>query len=78
MTKYLAIGAAVLILLLGAGVWFLHREVNDLHERTGKLEESNRQLTETVNAKIKASQGRAQTDNAVRRLPPADKLNGLR
>lgn len=78
MTKYIAIGAAVLILALGGAVWFLHREVNDLHERTGKLEESNRQLTETVNAKIKASQGRAQTDNAVRKLPPDGKLDGLR
>lgn len=78
MIRYIAIGAAVAFLLMGAVIFILHREVNDLHERTGKLEESNRQLTETVNAKIKASQGRAQTDNAVRRMPPADKLNGLR
>lgn len=78
MTKYIAIGAAVLILALGGAVWFLHREVNALHERTGKLEESNKQLTETVNAKIKAAQGRGQTDNAVRKLAPPDKLERLR
>lgn len=78
MMKYLAIGAAISIALLGVACWLLLGKVEDLNKRQGELEESNRQLTETVNAKIKAAQGRAQTDNAVRRLDPPAKLDRLR
>ena len=78
MSKYLAIGAAAAILALGAACGFLYWDVGKLHERTGKLEESNKQLTETVNAKIKATQGRAQNDSTVRQLPPAGIIERLR
>ena len=78
MSRYLAIGAALAIALLGVACFLLFKEVESLNTRAGKLEESNRQLTETVNAKIKASQGRATTDNTVRKLPPDHKLDGLR
>ena len=78
MSKYLAIAAAIAFLVLGAACGFLYWQVGNLHERTGKLEESNKQLTETVNAKIKATQGRAQNDSTVRQLPPAGIIERLR
>ena len=78
MTKYIAVGAAITIALMGVACWLLFKEVEGLKGQVGELKESNRQLTETVNAKIKASQGRAQTDNAVRKLPPDGKLDRLR
>lgn len=76
--KYVAIGAAVLILALGAGCYLLYQRTEDLAARTGKLEQSNKQLTEAINAKTNATQGRAQTDKTVRDLAPADVLDRLR
>jgi hypothetical protein len=78
VTRYLAIGAAVTIALLGVVSWLLFKEVEGLKGQVGELKESNRQLTETVNAKIKAAQGRAQTDNAVRQMAPPDILQRLK
>lgn len=78
MTKYLAIGAAVAILLLGAVCYFLFERTQSLAERTGKLEESNKQLQATVNAKTQATKDRASSDAAVRRLPPDGVLDLLR
>jgi hypothetical protein len=78
VTKYLAIGAAVTIALMGVACWLLFKEVESLKGQVGELRESNRQLTETVNAKTKATQGRAQNDSTVRQLPPAGIIERLR
>lgn len=78
MTKYLVIGAGVVILLLGGACYFLYDQVGALKTRNGQLEESNAQLTATVKAKTNATQGRAQVDRDVRDLAPADVLNRLR
>jgi hypothetical protein len=78
VTKYLAIGAAAVILLLGATCFFLFKQIEGIEQRTGSLEQSNQQLQTTVKAKTDATQGRAQVDRAVRAMPPADVLNGLR
>jgi Tfp pilus assembly protein PilN len=78
MTKYLALGAGVAILLLLAAVGFLYWQGTKRDQRIGVLEESNKQLSETVKAKTNATQGRAQVDRNVRDLAPADVLDRLR
>lgn len=77
MVKYLAIAAGVVILLLGGACYLLYQRTETLAARAAKLEQSNDQLTKAINAKTNATRDRAATDNAVRRLAPADKRDLL-
>ena len=76
--KYLAVGAAVVIALQGAAVWWLYRDGQQQQERIGKLEHSNEQLTKAINAKTQATQSRAISERDARKLAPADKLERMR
>ena len=73
MSRYLAIAIAVLLLALG-GVGYL---LKLSYEDNGKLKESNAQLQASLKAKSDATRGRAQTDDTVRKLPPADVIKRL-
>lgn len=74
MTKYLAIGCAALLVLLGISGWLLKNS----YEANGKLEQANTQLTKTLEDKTNATRGRATTENVVRRMPDAAKRDRLR
>ena len=77
MTKYIAAGAAITIALMGVACWLLFKEVEGLKGQVGELRESNRQLTETVNAKInvqrqrvrRPAQRQQRNDHRTRELP---------
>lgn len=74
MIRILAIAIGVLVVALGIGGWLLKQS----YEENGKLKASNDQLQATLKAKTQATQGRAQTDDQVRKLPPATVLDRLR
>ena len=74
MTKYLAIGAGVLAIALGITGWLLKQS----YETNGKLQQENAQLQSTLKEKADARKSRANTDGAVRRMPPADVIERLR
>ena len=78
MMKYVLIGGAVTIAVLGTALWLLLGHLETVNKRIGALETSNKQLVETVNAKTKATQGRADSDRSVRGLAPPDVLDRLR
>lgn len=78
MTRALAIGAAITIALMGVACWLLFKEVEGLKGQIGKLEQSNRQLTETVNAKTNATKQRARAEQVIRDLPDDDLARRLR
>lgn len=74
MSKILAIGLA---LSLGAAAvlgWLLKNS----YERNGELENANAALTESLKAKEQATRGRAQTQQKVRQMAPAEKLERLK
>lgn len=74
LTKYLVIGIGVLLLALGAAGWLLKNS----YEANGALQLSVDSLTKANKAKTDATQSRAKTDDAVRRMAPADKRDKLR
>lgn len=74
MSKILAIGLA---LSLGAAAvlgWLLKNS----YGRNGELENANAALTESLKAKEQATRGRAQTQQKVRQMAPAEKLERLK
>lgn len=74
MTRILLAALGVFVAISGVLGWFLWGQL----EANGKLKESNAQLQATVNAQTKAVKGRAQTDDAIRKLPPAAVLDRLK
>ncbi len=74
LTGWLAIAVGILVLALGGAGYLLKTSYED----NGKLKASNDQLQATVRAKTQATQGRAQTDDSVRKLAPADVLQRLK
>lgn len=61
-----------------AAAAFLFWQNGRLHEANGKLELENKQLQSTLKEKADARKSRANTDGAVRRMPPADVIERLR
>lgn len=78
MVKYAAIAAALALAVMGAALWWQTKRLDAAQEHIGKLEHSNRQLTETVNAKTNATKQRARSDQVVRDLPDDDLARRLR
>ena len=61
-----------------AAAGFLFWRLGQAHERIGQLESERDALKATVEAKDKATRGRAQTEQRVRQMAPEDKLRGLK
>lgn len=62
----------------GIAAYLLFGQLQAANVKIGQLETSNAQLQATINAKTNATRNRAQTDNSVRKLPPAELLERLR
>lgn len=61
-----------------AAAGFLWWQNQGLNEEVGKLERDKAALESVIKGKENARKSRATTDSAVRRMPPADKLERLR
>ena len=61
-----------------AAAGFLFWRLGQAHEQIGSLEHANKSLTESLAAKEKATQSRAQTQQKVRQMAPAEKLERLK
>lgn len=74
MTRALAIACGVLVIALGIAGWLLKKS----YEANGALENANAALTESLKAKEKATKSRAVTQQRVRQMAPAEKLERLK
>lgn len=74
MSKILAIACGLQFAALAVGGWLLWGQI----EKSAKLEVSVNALTESIEAKDKATKGRAQTQQKVRQMAPAEKLERLK
>lgn len=61
-----------------AAAGFLFWRLGEAQQRIGALEQEALALKATVEAKDKATRGRAQTEQRVRQMAPEDKLRGLK
>lgn len=61
-----------------AAAGFLFWRLGEANQRIGALESERDALRATVEAKDKATRGRAQTEQRVRQMAPEDKLRGLK
>ena len=69
---YVVIG--LLVIALGVGGYLLKQQ----YEANGALKESNTQLSTALAAKSAAVKDRAQVNQAVRKMAPAEKLEKLK
>lgn len=66
------------LLAAGVAIWLLLGRLDDANTRIGALEHSNSQLSNSLKEKENALQSRQRTNNAVKRMPDADKRERLR
>lgn len=74
LAKILAGALALSVIALGVGGYFLRES----WQENARLENANKSLTESLAAKERATQGRAQTQQRVRTMAPAEKLERLK
>lgn len=68
----------LLMLLSAAAAGFLFWRLNAAHERVGALEQANKAYAAALAAKAEATKSRAVTQQRVRQMAPAEKLEGLK
>jgi hypothetical protein len=61
-----------------AAAGFLFWRLNAAHERVGALEQANKAYAAALAAKAEATKSRAVTQQRVRQMAPAEKLEGLK
>jgi hypothetical protein len=80
MSLGLILRAAPWLLSLGAmlAAGLLLWRLNAAHERVGALEQANKAYAAALAAKAEATKSRAVTQQRVRQMAPAEKLEGLK
>lgn len=68
----------VLALAGAAAAAFLFWKNGNLHERVGELEQANKAYAAALAAKAEATKSRNQTQQKVRQMAPAEKLERLK
>ena len=68
----------LLMLLSAAAAGFLFWRLNAAHERVGELEQANKAYAAALAAKAEATKSRNVTQQKVRQMAPAEKLERLK